>query len=541
MTKKNLSSTELTNIFPEWSEVRKNDQSIGFQLFNALASPIDRMDRQLDTQKRNTFITTANLDEIDIISKVQLPITFEFDQDETDPLATVPLSPTVSGLHIISPTQSGWFDVIPAINNDIQSFWYDSIPNRLSLMITVTGVNDLLIDQNFTLFPFTGELTHHLGGGRLTVETLSGIQYVTTNQFNQIDRGQVIINGITRKGTEETETLVFPWNMKQSSLKEWKTISKVEAYHMEDTVEIKLDSADFSHGPYLSFYNLRFGTSRPKVDEFWNLGTTLSGSSLDRIGYISDEWQQLLLGFSDKEVKRSWELLDESYNSINFIDMAIQPFSNRAWTTTNSGILCCYDLTENLISGVQFLATRTPGAEIDIEIENKYIILGEDIGLIPWHARPIRQVLKWRLWYQDPQGNKYGLLDGTPVSFSSDFWVLGDSLLRYLGDTVIITPTTRGEYIFVLEAMYVDGVTESQVVMISVDYKLPIFQFDASLLVSGIITGIDFDSDQQLWLKGPISGNNYYYKFQPNTDNMLIDFDNKILYFHEKYDQVVIV
>lgn len=536
MVKKNLSTQELVNLFPEWTQIRSDDQSVGAQFFNALASPLDRMDQQLAAMEKNAFLTTANIDDIDVIATVQLPQNYTFAQDSTDPLAPVPIAPTVSGLVITSPTISGWHTVTLTNTNELQDFWYNSLPNRLTAGLTVTGV-DLLIDQNATLFPYSGELLHHLGGGRLHVEALSGVQYLTKNQFNTIDRGTVIINGVTRKGLLETETLVFPWNMKQPSLKEWTKITSVEAYHMEDTVQIKMTSSDCDRGPYLSFWNLRYGESRPKVDEFWNLGTTISGSSLDRIGYIADEWQQLVLGLSDKEVKRSWELLDSNGAPVDYVDMAVQPFTNRAWMVTDSGGLACYDLTENMISGVSFLQPQDIGAEIDIEC-NRYVVIGETIEIIPWHARPFKQVDSWRLSYQDPAGNKYLLRDdGTVVAFDNTVWDYGDTLLRYLGRTLFLTADQRGEYVFTLEANFVDSSSEKRIVIVKVDSKLPLVQLDASGLISGTIVGIDFDSDQTMWLK---NDSDVFFQVMPHTDNMLIDFTGKIIYLHELYDQIKI-
>jgi hypothetical protein len=46
--------------------------------------------------------------------------------------------------------------------------------------------------------------------------------------------------------------------------------------------------------------------------------------------------------------------------------------------------------------------------------------------------------------------------------------------------------------------------------------------------------GIAFDADQYMWILKSGSA----YKVNLHTDNMLVDFDNKIIYLHESYDSV---
>ena len=536
--KKSFTTQELANIFPEWSKVRTSHQSVGYQLLNALAQPLETADIQLEKMRKNEFLTTVNVDEIDLTYRVVLPTTFEFETDETDPTNIVPVAPTVRGLVITTrPTFSGYVDVTLAEHNDIQSFWYDSFPNRATIDLTASG-EYVLLDQTVFNFPWSGVADHHLkdeapGGGRLWVEASGGSQYIHTNDSNELERARITLRGITRKGTIEEEQMAFPWDEKRPSLKEWKSLSSVDVWDMETGVNVIIRSADFNAAPYWSFYNLRVSPTRTKVDEYWALDDD-DRTLLNRVGLITDEWQQAMLGFSQKEYKERWEMLDAHWETVLARDLAVQPFTNRAWIVDDENKIHCYSLDAVMASGVDLLQSRSAGPEAQLEVEEHNITLGEDIVFTPWHARTLKEITRFRVWYQDPTGQKYGILDGAPVSYTSDFYTTGISIQRMITAPITITTTYRGEYLLVLETDYIDGTSDEDRAIVQVQYKIPLTTIDLSDIVTDTILGIDFDADQKMWVRT----SDFYYQIGLHTDIMLIDYTNKVLYFREDYADV---
>lgn len=527
--KKSKVTRELVNTFPEWSRVRKDETSIGFQLLNAIAQPMERMDKELIRMRANYYLVTANLDEIDILYKVQLPASFSFDENNDDPTEVIPVAPTVSGLW-----DGTWYAVGEAEDNDLQSFWYDTVPNRYSLGRSIDTIGDELVDTTVSGLPVSGVWEHHTGGGHVWVETVGGTEYLTF-EGQKVHRGRIILKGRTRKGSYEEETLIFPWDMKQRTMKEWDKIYDVDAYDIEPEVLVQVRSADFNQGPYLSPWNTRFSENRKKVDEFWDLGEVSGYCTLDRVEYITDEWQQLVLGFSDKESKEKWELLDEELNNISGVDVALQPFQERAWVVTADAMLYCFDTCEMMASGLDRIKDKTAGSHVQLEIEDQHIIRDETITFMPWHARPLKEIRKYRVWYETPSGTKYGLKDKVSVPYTSDFWVRGsDTITRSVENHISFQATERGEYLIVLEAEFLDGETHTEKSLVRVNYKLPLTQLDLSSDIPEECLGIDFDSDQHLWVK-TVSG---YHEINLHYDKMLIDYNNKTIYFREEYDSV---
>lgn len=540
MTKKSTLTQELVNVYPPWTKVRTDEQSVGQQLLNTFAIPMERMEKKIMRMRDNQYLTTANLDEIDLTFKVQLDADFTFDEDTTDPLFSSYIPPTVSGL-----IDGTWYLVNLAERNDLESFWDEAIPERVTLEDTVSGIDYELVTVDSDDIFASGVWEHHLGGGRMWVEATGGVEYLTFED-GELSRGKVIISGRTRKGTEESETIIFPWDMKQPTLKEWKQITEITVADMEDGIDIDIRSADFNSGPYLSPWNLRYSENRNKIDEFWDLGHNDTIPTLDRIEYQSDEWQQLVIGFSTKDVKESWELLEDTNDvtsgidiTVSGVDMAIQPYTDRVWVATEDRKLYVYDLLDNTVSGVEDLRDSTHGAHVQLDYDTTSLLLGEDIEFVPWHARPLKEIQSYQVWYQRPDGQKFGLLNGVSVDYTSDFTVVvaaGTEISRTVEDYISIPTSQRGEYLVVIETTFVDGEVQEFRRIFSVKYKTPLAVLDISPIISTTIDGVDFDSDQKLWVR---SGT-IYYKIGLHTDVMLIDYDNKIIYFKEDYSEVTI-
>jgi len=316
--KKSIVTQELVNIYPPNARVRADDQSVGYQFMNALAQPMEYMEKQLAKSRANAHLVTANLDEVDLTYRVLLPETFDFDEDDSDIAGPSAVPPTVSGY-----VNGEWHDVDIAEPNDIQHFWYDSVPNRTTLAETASGVDHDLF--SFTTDGSTvasGLWEHHLGAGAIYVTAVGGVKYLEVIE-DELRRAKVVLWGVNRQGQEDTETIIFPWPMRQRSIKEWKKITRIETLDMEDGVQIFLKSGDFTEEDYRDFWNIRYSPDRNKVDDFWGLGSLGEGSTLERIGYVSDEWQQYVIGFTDKEAKEAWELLDEWELPVSGVDLAL--------------------------------------------------------------------------------------------------------------------------------------------------------------------------------------------------------------------------
>jgi len=529
MAKRRPVTQELTNIYPPWSRTREDSQSIGYRLLNSMAGPLDSVDRALAKMRANQFLLTANMNEIGQIHRVALPTTFTFDEDVSDPAGPVPTAPTVSGL-----VDSTYYEVPVAAGNDIESFWYDSIPSRATLDDTVTGDHNL-VELTASDYCVSGEWSHHLGGGDIFVEADGGTQYLQVSA-DELRRAKLILHGTTRFGLTDQETIIFPWDQRQKSLRQWKTLTKIEARDVEPDVVFTIASAEFEEEDYLDKWNLEWSPQRKKIDTFWGLDSSGGKSYLEKVRYTSDEWEQLILGVVEKEASESWELLDSSWATVTAVDMALQPFTERAWIVDDANILYCYDAISEMVSGVNLLRDRTDGTHVQIDIEERWVLQGESIDFIPWYRRPIQELLKYRVWYQQPDGDKYYWDGSAWQTWIADSYIVDRGLVRTLTNVLSVTASNYGEYLLGLDAVYVDETEHSDRVLVSVNHRLPLATIDLSSLVLSPILGIDFDADQKMWVRTASS----YYQIGLHTDIMLIDYQQKLLYFKEDYSEVTV-
>lgn len=531
MAKKRPATQELANIYASWTKTRNDEQSLGYQLLNSLAGSIDDMDRALHRMSSNQFLLTANMDEIDQIYRVQLPTTFSFDEDNSDPAGVIYEAPTVSGL-----VDSTYYDVELADGNNIQSFWYESVPNRVTLDSTVSGTDHNLVQFTASGYCVSGEWAHHLDGGSVYVDAVGGTQYLQVEE-DELQRAKIILHGVTRFGLEDQETMIFPWDQRQKSLKQWKKLTKVEARDVEPDVVFTIKSAEFEEEDYIDVWNFDWSKARKKVDTFWGLDSAGGYSYLDQIRYTTDEWQQLVLGIVEKETVESWMLLDQNWSSVTAVDLALQPFTERAWVVDDSNILHCYEATSSLVSGINLLRDRSAGSHFQIDIEERWVLPGEDVEFIPWYRRPLDEMLKYRVWYQTPSGTKYHW-DGSAWAAWSETasYITQRGLERTLTPVLSFTASEYGEYLLGLDAELMNGDEHSDRVIVSSNYKRPLVSIDLSSIISDTILGIEFDADQKLWARTLYN----YHEIGLHTDIMLIDYQKKILYLKENYSEVTV-
>jgi hypothetical protein len=528
--KKTAVSQELVNIFPAWSGTRSDEQSLGFQVHNVIAQAIEDIRLQLEKAARNYYLPTVNLNEIDQVHVCELPRNTELIPATNDSAEQDFITPTVSGK-----CGGTWHSVALAENNNIEGFWYRSVPTRLESTVTVSGEHQVLAPVNVSESPITStDNPLHLEG-RVHVTIASGIKFLSVDG-DQVHRGMIQLAGITRKGTEESETMIFLYDNTLTTTKEWKTIDSVKVYNIDESdTKVSISSARFNDGPYQDFYNIFKAANDERVDTFWDLGVTVSGQqTLDLIRFSSDNFQHIVLAqLTGKEVIRSTELLDVNGLVITPVDLTIVPFHNRIWVCEANKIHL-YD-TDLYYPNMAQMTKKQNNAECVIQVDSYHKVLEDNLELNYIMHRVVKTPARHRVYVQRPDGSRFGIKDGIVVSYSSDLWQFGMATDRALRYEDIIPLQQRGDWIFTLEVLYEDGTTSIDQRIVSVESKNALTSID--LPISDAV-GIDIDSDQHLWI---LDSSGIKHRIDLKTDVMLIDYEKKTLFFHTEYDEVQVV
>lgn len=544
MARKKLVTQELVNRLPEWTDVRKDEQSVGHSLVNVIADGLESLTEENHRGYHNMLLTTANVAEIDQVYIFGLPNIFEFEVDDPNQLVPLKLSPTVSGQY-----NGTWYNLEEIDEGDIKSFWYDALPTRLSSEVTPSGEQVTYSGLNFSaavLDSFTDEYQWDLSTeldipNNLLVRITEGNDFYF-EQKNSIHRAKVRITGVTWKDTVETEELFFLYNEDQRTKKIWKEIVSIEAIDFQTQARIEVFALDCGTGHYSDPYQDRhqYVESRNTMSRFWDLqdSTTISGVKLlVSEKYSGNTVDELLLNQSAKVPHRSWELVDVADNPLDILDIEPIPFSRYCYAVTASG-LHVYDLDFDIPS-TSITKNQTRGALVKIEASNDYPIRDEEVGVDFIFQRPIKTIHRHRVQILYPDGSEYGVaLDGSLVSLGTDHWIYDNGLdNRFIRPTTFFQFTDYGNHILTVEVTYVDGVTETIQRILTCERKQALRTFDITALATNVVS-LGMDHLQNIYVVDS-TGNAFMVNL--HYDVILIDYENKDIICREPYDEVKVL
>jgi len=538
MVAKARSTQKLVNAFPSWSAVRQDEQSLGFQLMNTIAKELDSLRKQMKIIGDNYHISTANISDIDIYYSFKLPQSFSFSAPNTDFTSLGFLFPSVSGL-----VNDTWYDILGVTANNIKSFWYETVPTRLTVEdystispLVASGFVyqsplDLLIDSGLVHYP-----------NRLSVKVEGGSTFLSINDNLVSERGIVQITGENRQGREITEEVYFIHDETILTRNEFSYVapSGIRVYGIKEYNEafLTVQSADFNADDRKINYELDTTTEKEDLFLFWKVGTSVSGlSTLDLVKYDTDSLDLRLGGFVSKHTFLQQELKDASGLTYNALDVCVQPNSDFLWIADDNNRLHVYksDLPYFDMSNI---TSKNYDAISIIEVDNYYKVLYDEVTVDYVWLKPTTGMVAHRVWVEKPDGNKYSIEDGVEVTYHTDesSWIYGEPHSRQIRGTDIFTLDQYGQYIYSLEVEYTDGTVsiDQRIVLVSAVQALATYLLYDT--IEGVeIEGIDFDSEHHLWV---MSASGVSYKLDFHYDVMIADPRRKVLYFREPYDLV---
>ena len=538
MTKKAISTQNLVNAFPSWSNIRQDEQSLGFQFLNTVGIQMDDMRQQLEILSDNFFLSTARVSDIDLYYYFKLPGNFEFSKEDSDTSALIYTPPTVSGLD----ANGSFYEVSIAEDNDVESFWYKTSPSRISLGEVVSGAHLLasgyVSESPFEILTPSGLL--HIDN-KITVKVSGGTTFIQSLENGTASVGIVQLQGQTRLGQDITEEITFLQDGTKQSQHDFDSLEAVRAYNISspESSFVTVTSAMFNQDDYsVAFPDLARNQNRNQEPLFWSLssGNTSGQYVLNLLHYDIDDQLIRIAGFSDKSSVLQTELLNSNLDNIHPLDLAVEPHSNNLWIITSSG-LYLYDDSLPYPETTQ-LDQKDYNSPSVIEPSSLYVIKGETIQLDYVWRRPVETFVKHRAWVQKPDGTQYSLEDGVEVAYHTgdSSWIFGEPRKREIRASELYTLDQRGDYLYTLEVLYGNGTTSIDQRIVSVVYKTPKAEYDlSSLEIDNNITGIDIDSEYKIWISNDLDGK---FEIKRHYDTMIIDFRKKIIYFVEPFEQI---
>lgn len=538
MPKKSRTAQSLVNTYPPWSNIRTDEQSLGFQLFNNIGILKDDLVKQGIRIGDNYFLSSSIVSDIDLFYQHKLPGSFEFTKEDNDQTELLYTAPSVSGLY-----NNTYYQVSVVDDNSIEGFWYNAAPSRISLGEIASGehliASGYLITSPFEALTTSGEL--HIPN-KLSVTISGGNSFVGFEDNNLTRVGTVQVEGITRAGLKVTEELTFIHDETVLTFHDYRSISLtdgVRAYGINDDTStfLRVTSGRFKEPDYPVAYEMDEDVQKRVLPLFWAVGSGVSTTqpTLDLLKYNADDVILRMEGFVEKSAVLQQELLTASGVAITAQDLAVEPRSSHIWVVGDNTL---YLYTADLpYPTTNILEKKDYSAESVIEPNSYYAVLGEDVQLDYVWRRPVRGMVRHRVWVTKPDGTTYSIEDGAEVAYHTDdtSWVFGEPRNRVIRPSDIFTLDQRGDWLYSLEVYYADNTSTIDQRIISVVSQEARAEFDLTNLGITNAIGVDFDSEYKLWV---MDQNGAKYQINKHYDIMIIDFDKKIIYFREPYDEV---
>lgn len=547
------------NRVPPWSDARLLPFSVMQQILNPMATAIEDLYQYAADGNKNRFLTTANLDLMDVAYILRLPNDFEFGSYKGNIQNSAYVAPQAK-------TVIGGLDVWIEAVTTIEDFWYNSLPTRALHGATERRLLVRSVLEETTLEDLPSATLDAITHPTRLIVTITGCS-TFVDLSRRTESSFLMLTGVTERGLEETELLVVPYNGVFLTKKIWKTLTSIESYGLQPLIgTILVDCFAFNKGREVDKYQIYVTPFIEKL-MYHKLGSHdfMEGtySTHQQMTVTADTLGDLYSGVDVLEVVREVELL---YNGENLVlhDMAIQPFTGRIFALSDDAIYI-FDQYANL-PDYRGLGAKTPGVSMVIDVDKYDFIRGESVTLRPRWRKPSERIYRNRWSVQKPDGTvAYIDIEGVESSDASGAWISNKTYTELVfgpfdssggeidKQAIQYVLSQRGTYLFTLETQYTSKTVEKDVVPLHVHYKEAVQKLRLpSQLQFG--DGIAFDADQKLWILRRIGEGYPYdlpyaygqqyditgcaYEVRLATDNMLVDFENKVIYLHEEYDSV---
>lgn len=526
----------LLNRAPEWTAIRKFPVSVGHQILNPIVEELQETLQQLNRERYNSFLSTADLNLLDVLYEAKLGTGMDFSYVEN-----------VSGQRTYSPPavyatiDSVEYEITQAEKNDIETLSFDSLPSR----IETPGISyeyqeiipETLVQNLSTIVPNAIVIPSHL------YITLKENSNWSIKAFNKIFYSKILITGTTRKGTEVAETVPLSYNGTFKTINEWSEISSVFVAYLSSSATVTIETFPFGRESLLDTFNVSTSSIQSERLQFTRLESKSWGScfvaesfTLDNINLVRDS------NLQNKEANYEIELLSEGEGNVSLYDYVQLPYSRFIYTIDNQ-YLYVYDVNLPYANGETL---KGSSSEYKIELfSDKWIVPRGDFAQI--RTRNLGEFnvpTKVRWSVLDPDGIEcYMGLDGSLWPTTTSSWIDNNSWSNDLWHEQVIDfeITKTGEWTVSLEAEYYDEQTSTVTILTSkylffTPSIVPEIQLELPLELQNS-TNIFLDSDKNVWLLR-YDG---IHKLNIFHDYFIVDYEEQKIFLKENYSSIRIV
>jgi hypothetical protein len=523
----------ILNAAPEWTKARSFPVSIAHQLINPLGCEIQETVQQLLKERNNMFLSLADMNQLDSISRVNLPDSMSFAYSSLIDSQKDYVPPRV-----FTTLDNIEYEISQAENNNLETLT-NALPSRISIS-----------DDSFVYQPVLEETTiANLSSAIINDPSIPGNLYITikgnTNwqveTFDKVFYCKVYITGALRKGIKHTEAVAIRYNSTFKTNYEWAEIEEIFVSYMSEDATISIDCFPTYANGLLDYRNLFVSSSGYEKTQYLKIEEKTFGTVFLAESYAANEMDMVRAGSEEKDTNYSLELLNSSNNNVSLSSFIIWPNTDLMYGIDDTK-LYIYDTKLQMIDGRNL--EDSPESKFDLYVDKYFCNRDDTITINTRNLATTEPPFATRWTLIDPDGIEFYIdLSGTLWPTSTNLWIenLEYSNVKWREQQIQFSPNKTGLHIFIFEAKYVNEETLESVILNSktfiyvpainpeVEFDLPVSLQNADSIV--------LDSDSKVW----ILKNDTLYKLDIFFDYFLADYESNVIWLRENYDSIRVV
>ena len=526
----------IANYFPEWSKTRYDKYSNLQQLLNPIGEGLEQAQDFTKASLQNYFIQTANMNELSKLYKVELDKDFEIKSILNEDGTFFYIPPSISGVQSITR-----FDLFTTQENTLKSFYTNRLPTRIDAIRDDVGSNVLISRRE--VMEIKESVGVDLGReGTICINIWGLDSSIIKTVTNTIVPITCRVYGINQFNKEQKEDILIMNGHNIYTRKQWKRIEAIEFSNLNG-VRFEYELLQFRN-PETPVYDLKelntFEDTRESI--IWTCEQRGNGTVFQKNITIGINSGEVLRNAGAITTVQEIEALDvDNVSRLMLKDIAVDKFSNLIYSIDDK-FLYIHDKREPYPEILKQIHGDNGISDFILEMDSDELGLDEngekEILFKCIHKRPGKTIIKYRIKLKKPDGTiSYINQSGKEISNLNEAIIYVSQKDITLDERQYSLRLNQiGNYILELEAVYKGGYTSSHKQLIRiiktgamVKYKLE------RILGDAIPVSLFFDYDQKLKI---YTNDEKLHTITLRKDGVLIDYENKILYFSEEYSSI---
>lgn len=529
-------SQQLANFLPEWSKARYDKFSVFQQAINPAASFLELIDNKIQFDFLNSFIQTANYNELANLYKIEFGANTDFKTTILNDGTSLQVPPKISALLNITkiyPTAE--------FNNDLKSIFYNKLPTRIEaekiklnnvfLPIFSCDKNKRILNKNLDR------------PGSLSINVYNGTEFIKLNPGTSTQSIVTLrIEGVSIQEVSQTEDIVIFENASYVTQKLWNSITSIQMINITEdcNIDYNITYLPPADAKILDLFRHHSEDNLTR-ESIWSIASNQFGSVLCQEVYAEQDIDQIILSQGTKAQINEYQLLDtDRSTSINALAVCPDPFSYYAYVV-DQNYLYIYDKREPYSSMVKLLKKSPTDPDVVIELSGNNLARNEEgkfVEISITHKVVSREPYSYNLNIQYPDGTIYYIKQDGSLTLNKKE---AEKVLKF--GTVIIESNpvlaelpNLGDYIVGLEVRYRDGSISIDQKIARCLFKSAIAKYKLARALNNVhAVNIKRDFDGQIKVLDEDDG---LSTITFARDSMLVDYEKGVIYFTDEYEEV---